>query len=302
MNIIPRQTNPARYNVGMASLKLMLRTPSGLLMKSSPALIRGTFDQLGRGVLPGVKRTEDQLAGMKAATFTPKSLRHDEIILYCHGGCFVFGSTRSHSRVCSQIAKETQREVVVFDYRLAPEHKSPAAFEDALAAYQALQQQHRDKKIILMGDSAGGAMVLWLAKHLRDDPQMSDVQPAAVVAICPWCDFLLEHARKSDDKDPLLSLSALELYTPQMFSEGERVSMSSLNDNFKNLPPILMQSGTVDIFCQENALLAERLTADNPQGRCEQWQGMPHDWHMFYPLFKESAAAIKSIAAFLDNR
>ena len=80
-------------------------------------------------------------------------------VVYFHGGGFVVGGLESHDDVCAEIADTCGLEVVAVDYRLCPEHPHPAAFEDALAAIDALS----DRPLIAVGDSAGGNLAAAVA-------------------------------------------------------------------------------------------------------------------------------------------
>src|SRR5262249_46831654 len=75
-----------------------------------------------------------------------------------------------------------------FDYRLAPEHPSPAALEDAVAAYRWLAGRFDPRRIAFMGDSAGGGLALATLYKLRDE---GVALPAATVAVSPWTDLAL---------------------------------------------------------------------------------------------------------------
>lgn len=92
-------------------------------------------------------------------------------VIYCHGGGFIVGGLDSHDDVCAEIAAATGFEVVSVDYRLCPEHLHPAAYEDALSAFEAIAREGRP--IIMAGDSAGGnlaAAVCLTARGRKDSP------------------------------------------------------------------------------------------------------------------------------------
>jgi acetyl esterase len=84
-------------------------------------------------------------------------------VLYLHGGGFVIGSLETHDSFCRQLALRTGAEVVALDYRLAPEHRFPAAFDDAFGAMRALRPQ------AVAGDSAGGTLAAACALMARDE-------------------------------------------------------------------------------------------------------------------------------------
>ncbi|WP_291728755.1 alpha/beta hydrolase [Leisingera sp. F5] len=87
-------------------------------------------------------------------------------VLFCHGGGFVVGGLDSHDDVCAEICAQTGYRVVAVDYRLAPEHKHPASFEDAWTALEWVEAAY-GKGIVLTGDSAGANLCAAVAHHAR---------------------------------------------------------------------------------------------------------------------------------------
>lgn len=97
-------------------------------------------------------------------------------ILYFHGGGWVMGSLEGYDLVCRYICARTGCAVVAVDYRLAPEHKFPAAIDDAVASFRWLAENAADlgtdpARIVLAGDSAGGNIAAVAAQLLRDEPR-----------------------------------------------------------------------------------------------------------------------------------
>ncbi|MEL0033315.1 MAG: alpha/beta hydrolase fold domain-containing protein, partial [Paracoccaceae bacterium] len=92
------------------------------------------------------------------------------LIIYFHGGGFVLGNLDSHDDICAEICAGTGYEVVSVAYRLAPEHRHPAMFEDALLATKVLIAKN-DFPVILCGDSAGGNLAAAVAHALRPEPE-----------------------------------------------------------------------------------------------------------------------------------
>ena len=109
------------------------------------------------------------------------------VVLYMHGGGYVAGSPATHRPITAALARLTGRRVFSLDYRLAPEHRFPAALDDALAAYRwLLWQGITSGGVALAGDSAGGGLVLALALRARDEGLP---QPACGICFSPWTDL-----------------------------------------------------------------------------------------------------------------
>jgi acetyl esterase len=92
-------------------------------------------------------------------------------LLYLHGGGFVVGGLDSHDDICAELADQSGLGVVAVDYRLAPEHRFPAAFDDCWAVLQVLGDGSlgiEADRIVVSGDSAGGNLAAALALRARD--------------------------------------------------------------------------------------------------------------------------------------
>ncbi|MBO6539489.1 MAG: alpha/beta hydrolase [Rhizobiaceae bacterium] len=92
------------------------------------------------------------------------------VVIYYHGGGFILGGLESHDDVCAELCERTGFELISVDYRLAPEHQHPAAYDDAMAAFDWVSE-HYSAPIILCGDSAGGNLAAAVAHATRGNPR-----------------------------------------------------------------------------------------------------------------------------------
>lgn len=118
------------------------------------------------------------------------------ICVYFHGGGFVIGSVRSHDGLCSRIARQSGCIVVSVDYRLAPEHRFPAAAHDAIAAYRWVVEHASElggdpERVAVAGDSAGGNLAAVTAWHER----AAAIPPRFQLLVYPVTDYV--HASES---------------------------------------------------------------------------------------------------------
>src|SRR6202035_2946574 len=145
-----------------------------------------------------------------ARIYTPKNLRQANrlapALVFFHGGGWVIGDLDSHDVVCRKLADEGQLIVISVDYRLAPEHKFPAAVDDAIAATAWIAGYAKElgidaSQLVAGGDSAGGNLAAVVAISARDGdgPAIS-----GQVLIYPATDFAMTHPSHSEPETSLL--------------------------------------------------------------------------------------------------
>jgi len=157
----------------------------------------------------GVTSSNDTIGAVPIRRFS-KSETPKALVIYIHGGGFVVGGLDSHNDICAGICNDTGFDVVAVDYRLAPEHKHPAALEDCLLVTRHLQQES-GLPIILAGDSAGGWLVAMVGLAHPDDI-------AGQVLIYPMLGGALNQGSYLDfAKAPLLSTAQVAMYWETYF-------------------------------------------------------------------------------------
>ena len=133
------------------------------------------------------------------------------LIVYYHGGGWLFGSPRSHRVITSNLARASGCVVLSADYRLAPEHPAPAAHDDAFAIYEwALVQGYAPSRIALAGDSAGGNLAPSVAVRAK---QAGKPLPVAIWLMSPALDLAWEGESYRTLADaPLLTPELMKLF------------------------------------------------------------------------------------------
>jgi acetyl esterase/lipase len=241
------------------------------------------------------------LGNVPGLRVTPANARADRAVLYFHGGGYVIGGPRSHGKLAAQIAHAARSEVWLVDYRLAPEHPHPAAFEDALSAYRWLSQQESARRIVLAGDSAGAGLALALAVSIRD---LKLPPPSAMVLISPWTDLTLsgESQRTHRDRDPMLRRAWLAACAAHYAGALplESAALSPLFADLSHLPPMLIQVGSEEILLSDSERLAERAELAGVSVRLSRCEGMWHDFQVHAGMLAEADRALAEIGAFLD--
>lgn len=138
-------------------------------------------------------RVEDQTVGeFSVRIYQPKQQQSDTVILFMHGGGWVFGNADTHDGLCRALAAGTGHSLVAVDYRLAPEHPYPAAHDDCRAAFAWLSDSDAGhglsaSQVVLAGDSAGGQLAAMLAQE--NTPARGNLPIAAQVLLYPITDL-----------------------------------------------------------------------------------------------------------------
>lgn len=220
-------------------------------------------------------------------------------ILYVHGGAYVAGSPQSHRPLGVALARGTGIDVIMLDYRLAPEHAFPAAVDDVAAALAALRAAG---EVVLVGDSAGGGAALAATTRLAAAGQPL---PSAIALISPWLDLTLagtSHAERGD-RDPFLTTVGLaaDAATYLAGADPRHPEASPLRTDLAGLPPLLVQVGSEEILFDDSQDLATRARAAGVAVRLSVWDGMFHVWHAFAGMIPEGDAAIAELIEFIGG-
>ena len=244
------------------------------------------------------------LDGVKAVSIATVASRPDRQILYLHGGGHVSGSPRLYRDFSWRIADAARARVLMTYHRLAPEHPYPAAIEDAAGAYRALVAGGADPRAMaLMGESAGGGLVLGVLLKLRDE---GTPLPAAAVTTSPWTDLALSGSsyRQNDDADPMLSRAdSVGLASCYLGETDPRTPYASpIYGDPTGLPPTLIQVGSDEILLDDSVQMAARMRAAGCAVELEVWPRMPHAWHVWARVMPEARAAIVRIGAFVQDK
>jgi acetyl esterase/lipase len=256
---------------------------------------------LGTGTLPtGVMRKWISADGVPCEWITPANSRHDRVLLYLHGGGFVYGWNRVHRRMTSYLADKMGIRALGVDYRLAPEYPFPAALDDCTAAYRwLLKQGCAPQNIVVAGASAGGNLALSMLLRLRD---AGDPLPAAVACLSPVCDLSI---RENADElfDVLLHRRALYYFQEVYVGKHDPHSplLSPVNADLRGLPPLLIHAGENEFLC-EDAIRLEK--AARQAGVEVELQVYPRMWHVWqtHAALAQSTHSLDTIAHFLLAR
>lgn len=265
---------------------------------------RRSLEFLSRSArLPPGSRTAETTANGVPLTRVTREEGTRGAVLYFHGGGYCLGSPAGHRELAAHIGRAAGLEVLLPDYRLAPEHPYPAALEDAVAAYDwALGQDAAAEDLFVAGDSAGGGLAVALALELRARDR---APPAGIVAISPWVDLTLSGETTGDPgaRDPMLSRAWLA-QAADWYAGGASPATPLISPAFADLaglPPLLIQVGGDELLLDDARRLAAAAERDGVAVTYEEWPAMWHDFQLFAGWMPEARRAVASIARFVET-
>jgi epsilon-lactone hydrolase len=271
---------------------------------TSVAQMRSDWDAAFGGSTAPVRCERVSAGGVDGEWISPADAPEDKAILYFHGGGFRVGSVASHRDLIAQIALASGCRVLAINYRLAPEHRFPAALDDALAAYGwMLDRGLKSGNVAFVGDSAGGNLVLAAMLVLRERRLPL---PASAVLMSPWTDLAatgVSYVSRAE-ADPIHQRPMiLALAKDYLGGQGDPCDplVSPLYADLAGLPPLLIQVGDRETVLDDSVMLAEKARAAGVEVNLEVWDGMIHVFQMFGAELPEAHPAIASIAGFLDQ-
>ena len=279
--IIARAEQPATLRRHMErSARLFFHPPRGT-----------TFDD--------VSLTESDLA---ATRITPMDAAGGPLILYFHGGGYIFGSPSTHRAMVAHLAARTRLCAVLPRYRLAPEHPFPAASEDALAAYRAVMDHTGG--VILGGDSAGGGLALGLLAQIG---ALGWPQPLGTFCFSPLTDMTFSGPSfcSNAKADPLLPAQrAWDM--AQMYLQGAdplNPLASPLYANFAGAGagPVWLTAGDTEILLDDTRRMAGHLMEQGIDVTCIIEPGLPHVWPLMHALLPEARQTLDGLAGWITS-
>lgn len=261
------------------------------LLKKSMARVR-----LGAAVT----REAISADGVPCEWIIPKNNLPGQVLLYLHGGGFVFGLTPPHLQMGSHLAQKTAMRILMVDYRLAPSHPFPAALDDCVKAYRwLLKQGFSAQNIAIAGDSAGGNLTITMLMKLRD----SGVSlPAAAACLSPVTDFTGKGNRNKAYKDPLLPAKAVRIYSESYVGnkEAHNPLISPVYGDLRGLPPLLVHAGDDEILRDDAVRIVSLAKASGVDVRLEIYAHMWHVWQLYLEL-PQAVQSLDDIAQFLRS-
>jgi acetyl esterase/lipase len=245
-----------------------------------------------------MRLTPATLGGVVGEWVEPENGGVEATLLYLHGGGYIGMSPRTHRALTGGFALRGFR-VFAADYRLAPEHRFPAALDDATAAWRALRAQVVGP-IFVAGDSAGGGLCAALLLNMRDHREKG---PDAACLFSPWTDLAGTGAslKTNRHRDPMVVADGMQAVAAAYVGAADPRTplISPIYGDLAGLPPLLIFVGDSEILLDDARRLAERARAAGVAVELRVYPDMPHVWPFLSAILPEGRQALDEAAAFL---
>jgi len=234
-----------------------------------------------------------------ARHYQPSQSDDAPLLVFFHGGGWVIGDLDTHDDLCRLICRDGCMHVLSVDYRLAPEHKAPAAAVDAFAAYQWALEHAQSigadvDRVAVGGDSAGGNLAAVVSQQARNSVTQL---PALQVLLYPRTNFVGEtRSITLFAEGYFLTKRDIDWFTDNYLG-GASVEPTDphisplLAEDLSGLPPALVLTGGFDPLRDEGNQYAEAMRSAGVAVDLREYGSLVHGFASFFPLGGGSAAA-----------
>jgi monoterpene epsilon-lactone hydrolase len=215
----------------------------------------------GHPIAEGTEARWIELGGVRCAWVETRESRADHILFLCHGGAYIAASGDGYLFYAEMLARHCRARVLLVDYRLAPEHRFPAALDDIANAWRGLLETGvARERVVFIGDSCGGGLAITAQLKLRD---AGAPLPAGTITLGGWFDLEVTGASATDPIgwDPFAHAEFVRARARDYLGEGgdpRHPLVSPIHADLSELPPLLLQVGQVDLTRDDAVRLGER--------------------------------------------
>jgi acetyl esterase len=231
------------------------------------------------------------------------------VALYFHGGGWVMGSVETHDNICRRLSNEAKCIVISAEYRLAPEHKYPAALNDCYAATCWAAQRHAEfggdpQRIFVTGDSAGANLATAVCLRARDEQGPALAGQVLVYPITDCCFDTPSYVANAHGY--MLTRDTMQWFWNHYLPEGNdgrHCYQSPLRaTSLAGLPPALVVTCEFDPLLDEGRAYADRLAAEGVPTTYIEEKGMIHGYLRRLDSFRRAQQTMRDIAAWINGR
>lgn len=240
--------------------------------------------------------------------YTPQGNGPFPLLVFFHGGGWVICNLDTHDAPCRSLANGAGCVVVSVDYRLAPEHKFPAAPEDCYAATQWVAEHAAEfngdaSQVAIGGDSAGGNLTAVVAQMARDKggPRL-----IFQLMIYPATDFTAKNVSlKENSEGYFLTVDDMTWFTNHYLNSDEDklnpMASPMLATNLSGLPPALVVTAEYDPLRDEGELYGQRLQEAGVPVTIRRYDGMIHGFFNTAQIIDKAREAVAETAQTLHD-
>lgn len=275
-----------------------LNKPFGIQKLRKIATIGNKFIFLLQPIRNDVKIIPDTLGPIASYYFIP-SINYHKTILYLHGGGYILDLNHTKNlyfSFCAELSANCKAQVWLIDYKTAPEYSMTDIINDAYQAYlELIAKGISTQNIFVMGDSAGGGLVLNLLMTLKSNVIPL---PKALVLLSPWSNMSTNSGSMitHEKDDPIL--------TPYLVAQIASVIRSTSSKttfflDYHNIPPLMILIGGHEILFDDGYDIAENARKSKANVILDINENMFHAYPLFSHIFHEGKEAIARIASFV---
>ena len=239
----------------------------------------------------------DGVTQLTATIYTPVGTGPFPAVVYFHGGGWVIGSRKAYDAGARAIAKGAQAVVISVDYRLAPEHKFPTAWDDALATYKWTAAnigswRGDPRRIAIAGESAGGNLAISTAIATV---AAGLTRPKAVIAIYPVTQTgtTTESYVDSANAKPLNKAMMTWFFDKTLVSPADKADprLDLVHANISVLPPVTIINAQIDPLRSDGAIFEEALKQAHIPVERKEYEGVTHEFFGAAPVLPAAKKA-----------
>ena len=245
--------------------------------------------------------------GIPVRIYRPRADAPLPVVVYFHGGGFVIGDIATHDTTCQRLAAGVPAVVVSVDYRLAPEHRFPAAVVDcdaatAWVAAHASELGGDPARLAVAGDSAGGNLSAVVARRARDAGGPPIAFQLLVYPVTDMRCTLPSHTENGTGY--LLDTDAITWFMDNYFADADRLQPDAsplLVEDLSGLPPAFVLTAEFDPLRDEGEAYGERLRAAGVSVTTSRYDGMIHGFYGLDSVFDSAKkATAETVSALRD--
>jgi acetyl esterase/lipase len=217
-----------------------------------------------------------------------------EVILYLHGGGYVWGSLKSHRHLVSELGRAATMRTLALDYRRAPEFPFPYALEDAVSGYRFLVDSgFKARQIAVAGDSAGAGLAVALLVRLKE---LGMQQPACALLFSPWVDMTVtaDSYSRNAKRDPVLNREIMEFLAEQYLGMLPRKTplASPIFAKLGGIAPLTIFVGATETLLDDAVSLTRAAGLADVSVQLEIWPKMFHIWPNYHQVLAQGRQGV----------